>query len=275
MQLQQPQKEGGSEGARIYTRRKARKPGKYEIPSFLLYHQNCERQEGLCLFLCWTKKSISRKRTAAFRQIHSTTVPLTVFTAAPAAPDMTHIEVFKGQFKFYAMEHYMCYTVLHPACVSTSDSCCPLTAAWQMIDYFIAHCMLWYRDSRLKPPNVILVNWNWSKWWQRWMLWVDSYQWNEINHNGAKTVKQTTIITSAANSNPACSSRIKQGPCLFVLDNWDWCGVSTCVCGSVTLQLLHNHKFMFRCMHVFGACREKASVCLCACLCARVTTVLQ
>lgn len=132
------------------------------------------------------QKVYFQEEDSCLSQIHSTTVPLTVFTAAPAAPDMTHIEVFKGQFKFYAMEHYMCYAVLHPACVSSSDSCCPLTAGWEMIDYFIAHCMLWYRDSRLKPPNVILVNWNWSKWWQRWMLWVDSYQWNEINHNAQR-----------------------------------------------------------------------------------------
>lgn len=74
------------------------------------------RKGCVCFFV--ELKVYFQEEDSCLSQIDSPAVPLTVFSATPAAPDMTHIEVTKGQFKFYTVEHCVLRCVTPCMCVN-------------------------------------------------------------------------------------------------------------------------------------------------------------
>lgn len=76
MQLQQPQKEGGSVNVC--------KPGKYEIPSFFYCIIRTVSGRKGCASFFVEPKVYFQEEDSCFSQIDSPAVPLTVFTASLA-----------------------------------------------------------------------------------------------------------------------------------------------------------------------------------------------
>lgn len=145
-----------TEGGREYIQDE--KPASQENMKFLLffflllYHQNCEWQEGLRLFLCWTESlfpgrgQLPRTNRLPASSFHR----LRCRSCGPWRD--TRWKFLRDSFSFTPW-NTVCVTPLRGC--NTSDSCCPLRAWWEMVDCFIAHGMM---DSPNQPQNVILVN---------------------------------------------------------------------------------------------------------------------
>lgn len=125
--------EGGREGGRKNIYKMKSQQAKKIWNSFFFYciiRTVSGRKGCACSFV--GPKVYFQEEDSCLAQIDSPAVPLTVFTAVPSAPDVTHIEDLRDGFSFTPWN-----TSCVASCVSTSDSRSPLTAWWEMVDYCI------------------------------------------------------------------------------------------------------------------------------------------